>query len=335
MRKQRIQQYPPEQKQQISAQAQFSDERSIRRSCQACRATGNCAFCHVFIVDHLTTSSFNAHRKLRHRETGWAAPKGQGLTASESELSHKCNFCQLVSPISSFFCCSKCRSVMYCGKDCQKSNFSRHRVLCDSFFFLSNKEKVERNCSQEDMVYVSNLSPKQRNQVAKLVGEKCLIKCKLSEKDCEVLWDSGAQVSIISLQTLWDRFLKVDIKEIKELLDGQEIDLRAANGTSVPYLGWTELIFSLDCDKDVAQGSITVPFLVTGSTLEHQIVGFNVISEIVNIWQRERQISDALEYCFVLTAPQKIDQLVNLIQRIDQESLTPVKTSKYQKFIKA
>ena len=63
-----------------------------------------------------------------------------------------------------------------------------------------------------------------------------MIKCKLSEKDFEVLWDSRAQVSIISLQTLRNKFGEVDLREIKELLDGQEIDLRAANRTSDLYL---------------------------------------------------------------------------------------------------
>ena len=165
------------------------------------------------------------------------------------------------------------------------------------------------------------------------VTKTCLAKCKLCEKDFEVLWDSGAQVSIISLQTLRDRFGKVDVREMKELLDGQEIDLRAANGTSVPCLGWTELIFSLHCDKDGAQGSVTVPFLVTDSNLEHPIVGFNVISEIVNIWQGEGPITDSLKGYFVLAEPQTVSQLVNLIQRIDQESLTLVKTWKYHRVI--
>ena len=165
---------------------------------------------------------------------------------------------------------------------------------------------VESNCSQEDIVYVSRLSPKQRSQVAKLVGEKFLVKCKLNEKDFEVLWDNGAQVSIISLQTLKDRFGRSDIREIKELLDGQEIDLRAANGTSVPYLGWIELIFSLDFDKDVAQGSVSVPILVTDSTLEHRIVGFNVISEIVNIWQGESPIADLLKGCLCFQSHERL-----------------------------
>ena len=47
--KQRIQQQPPVQKQQISSQAQFSGERLARRGCQACRVAGNGAFCqHCF-----------------------------------------------------------------------------------------------------------------------------------------------------------------------------------------------------------------------------------------------------------------------------------------------
>ena len=103
-----------------------------------------------------------------------------------------------------------------------------------------------------------------------------------------------------------DRFGKGDMKEIEELLGGHEIDLRAANGSSVPYLGWTELIFSLDYDRDRAQGSVTVSFLVTESTLKHPIVGFNMIREIVDMWQGESSIATMLRSCFVLAEPQRV-----------------------------
>ena len=43
--KQRIQQQPSIEKQQISTHAHFSGERSVRRGCQACRAAGSGALC--------------------------------------------------------------------------------------------------------------------------------------------------------------------------------------------------------------------------------------------------------------------------------------------------
>ncbi len=51
----------------------------------------------------------------------------------------------------------------------------------------------------DDAVYVSHLTPKQQHEMAKLVGKRCTVNCLLDEKPLETLWDTGAQVSIISL----------------------------------------------------------------------------------------------------------------------------------------
>ena len=49
------------------------------------------------------TFSFNAHRKPRYRETWWASLK--------IRVVYKCNFCRVLSRISSLFHCSKWRSL--------------------------------------------------------------------------------------------------------------------------------------------------------------------------------------------------------------------------------
>ena len=45
---------------------------------------------------------------------------------------------------------------------------------------------------------VTHLTPKLSSQIAKLVGNRCTIECELSESSVEALWDTDAQVSIIS-----------------------------------------------------------------------------------------------------------------------------------------
>jgi hypothetical protein len=110
-------------------------------------------------------------------------------------------------------------------------------------------------------MFVSHLTPKQRDTVVKLVGKKCQVKCQLNSKETEILWDTGAQVSILPERILKDMFPDIPVKDIHELLGaGSDLKLEAANGTQIPYNGWVGVNFKL---LNNSAKEITVPFLVT------------------------------------------------------------------------
>ena len=84
---------------------------------------------------------------------------------------------------------------------------------------------------------------------------------QINGQDVEILWGTGAQVSIIPERVLQDKFPETVVKDIRELLEvGSDLKLEAANGTQIPYSGWVGLNFKL-LDNSVAE--VTVPFLVT------------------------------------------------------------------------
>ena len=56
-----------------------------------------------------------------------------------------------------------------------------------------------------------------------------------------------------------------------------ELNLTAANGSKVPYIGWVELNFRLRSSKN----ELAVPFLVTEQSLNSPLIGFNVIEDIM------------------------------------------------------
>ncbi|CAB4033267.1 Hypothetical predicted protein [Paramuricea clavata] len=87
--------------------------------------------------------------------------------------------------------------------------------------------------------YVSHLTPAQQNNVIKLVGNRCLVKCLVEDVPVEALWDTGAQVSIASHEWVMKNFLDVKINPIEDLLENN-LDLKAANGLSIPYKGFIE-----------------------------------------------------------------------------------------------
>ena len=86
---------------------------------------------------------------------------------------------------------------------------------------------------------MTHLTPKQHNAVVKLVGKQCTVKCIFNGTEVEALWDTGAQVSIISEGMLKGTSHKV--RAIAELLDTPNLSLSAANGTPIPYKGWVEI----------------------------------------------------------------------------------------------
>ena len=60
-------------------------------------------------------------------------------------------------------------------------------------------------------------------------------------KPVEMLWETGAQVPIVSHHVMNSNFLFIQVRDIHELLGTESnIDLQAANGTKIPYRGWVE-----------------------------------------------------------------------------------------------
>jgi hypothetical protein len=92
------------------------------------------------------------------------------------------------------------------------------------------------------------------------------------------LWDTVAQVSIVSSAWLQEHFPKAKIQGVEELLGVNKLELKAANGTALPYCGWTEIDFSLlGTNSDYG---LKIPFLVSKVVLDLPVVGYNVIEEI-------------------------------------------------------
>lgn len=154
--------------------------------------------------------------------------------------SHRCNHCcKIRGEHGQLQRCTQCRSVWYCSVRCQKSHWPEHKVLCQAISYLS---EASTNKSKDfiDPACVSHLTPREHEKVVGLVGKKCMVKCLLNDCECEMLWDTGAQVSIIS-DEFSQRYLgQMAIKQLSELLD-TNLNLTAVNGTKVPYIGWVEV----------------------------------------------------------------------------------------------
>ena len=97
--------------------------------------------------------------------------------------------------------------------------------------------------------------------------------------DTEALLDSGAQVSVLSRSFLAEQFPDIKVKNVKELLGDQNLELLAVNNLSVPYEGFVEITLTLVGKKD--NFSIRVPFLVTPAKIDQTLIGFNVICELI------------------------------------------------------
>ena len=73
----------------------------------------------------------------------------------------------------------------------------------------------------------------------------CRYECLLNGNMRFALWGTGSQISISSQQYLTDNFPQLEVKNLEELLGEEvELDLRAANNSSIPYSAYVELEFN-------------------------------------------------------------------------------------------
>ncbi|KAL9967536.1 hypothetical protein ACROYT_G025783 [Oculina patagonica] len=185
---------------------------------------------------------------------------------------------------------------------------------------------------QSNLVSLKEAFDREHAQGVCLVGRKCSVKCLLNGVETEAIWDTGAQVSIVSRSWLRRCLPGCNIQNIAELLGMDGLDLKAANGTDLPYEGWVELTFNL-IENDLDH-TVKVPFLVAKDTLDMPIVGFNLIEEITKQPEcgvpvgADGSMVDVLSSSLTAVEQDKVETLVQLIKSEPAKELSTVKSRK-------
>ena len=205
--------------------------------------------------------------------------------------------------------CSSCKSAFYCSKNCQKESWSKHKTFCGAIKQLRiSEENTLRNARR-----FNNTTVKEENQIAAVIGDKCEVECALNGIETKVLLDTGAQVSIISINQMKTAFSRSAIQPLDKLLDEPD-RLRVQWGScqDIPFVGWADMTFAIEGTQ------LQVPILVTSDDLSCPIIGFNVIREIIQRGQGDT-IVPLLTKAF---DNEKVNTLVNIIQ--EQEKVPEV-----------
>ena len=188
------------------------------------------------------------------------------------------------------------------------------------------------NPKSTETAFVSHLTPTQHAKIVNLVGRKCTVKCLLNDTEISALWDTGAQVSIMTQAMLEETLPGTAVKDISELIN-VGLDLTAANGTKIPFIGWADVRVRLPSPTKEGQ-EVHVPFLVTVDRLEMPILGYNVIEELVKMDSQEGEspsgfgILSSLKAAFIDGGESQLEALINLIQAPDDDYLCSVRTPK-------
>lgn len=187
---------------------------------------------------------------------------------------------------------------------------------------------IEPGDSADRQVYPNHLSPSEHARVARLVGNKCSINCHLDGKAVTALWDTGAQVSIVSEHFMQNQLSTDRMKGVEELLGVHDkVDLRAANGTPIPYCGWVEVKVKLS----ETEPDILVPFLVTKEEIGPPIIGFNVIELIAkeaNVNGNDTNFLESMKYSLSKCKSENIQALVDLMVSNRSDDFCQVKSHK-------
>ena len=181
--------------------------------------------------------------------------------------------------------------------------------------------------SLDKHVFPTHIAPARQAQVARLVGNKCSVRCRFNDEAITALWDTGAQVSIISEEFLNNHFPTASAREMTELLGANgKVNLQAANGSLIPYSGWVEMKVRLE-GKDNKE--IVVPFLITDINIGPPIIGYNVIELIVRQETSDgntNHLADSMITSFGGCKSESVTNLIRVINENDPHDLCSVKT---------
>ncbi|KAL1249455.1 hypothetical protein QQF64_020460 [Cirrhinus molitorella] len=159
----------------------------------------------------------------------------------------------------------------------------------------------------------------QHSPVTSLVGRQCLIECYLHGHRVQALWDKGSQVCVIDELWKQEYLSDVPLRDVSNILEAPStLNLIAANGIDMPFIGYVEVTFRL-VSPTSHHTELVIPILVAkGQNLSHPIIGFNVIEQIVNSIKQVQ--------------PSTVNN--NMLEKTVKATFPSLKRSKVQTFIK-
>ena len=253
-----------------------------------------------------------------------ATLRGRVVAVKEQMPLFSCTNCGKKVMESLIMQCSKCKTSKYCSKTCQISHWRDHKTIC---YAIEQAESYFENTYQPKTMFASHLRPEVHQKLVNLVGEKCLISCKVNSVKCKALWDTGAQVSMVSKDWLNRNMPDLKLQKVDEIL-GINLNLTAANGTNIPYAGFVEVSVSIAGNDKIR---LDVPMLVTSQSIEAPILGYNVIEEFVKTSNHHFTVlADVLEGTLDLLDSEDTGKLVSLIEA-NSEDHTYLGTAKVTK----
>ena len=229
--------------------------------------------------------------------------------------------------METFLRCSDCKTVFYCSKQCQKKKWSDHKIVCSAIkTLLTEKRSTEKIGGG---IFETKLGPKERNKIVKLIGRQSDVEITLGDVKTTALYDTGAQTSLISSRWVRENKLSEEVRETEELLEAKDLELKAANGTKLPFTGWILLPLRMeDWNKDAI---MNVPFLITEDEISKPIIGTNVIDEILNHPKKysidESCLKPSVKKSFRQTE-EKAESFINIVRSADFDSTYKVKSIK-------
>ena len=144
--------------------------------------------------------------------------------------------------------CGGCKATMYCSRKCQISHRDYHAPWCAAITSLEKleldkiygKKKVQQNMGDEKL----------RRKIMKLVGNKPMLDCLLGGQEFQMLWDTGSMISLVDRWWVRKHFPNETIYPASNFVD-QELNVQAANATTIDFDGVILLDFSLAMMKDL------------------------------------------------------------------------------------
>ncbi|KAL9956080.1 hypothetical protein ACROYT_G037503 [Oculina patagonica] len=169
-----------------------------------------------------------------------------------------------------------------CWNFCQREHWEKHKKLCQAISEVELRERGPKaGVETLKTSFPSHLTPRQRSKLTKLVGRKCVVSCLVQDRKVDALWDTGAQVCVVSKYWKEINLPNEPVRDISELLGEDELNLQAVNGTKIAYDGWIEVEFQLTGEDGYSE-PLTVPILIGNEdNQEYPIIGFNVIEEVI------------------------------------------------------